>query len=497
MAEIIKQKVQSDGFKKKLIYIAAVLVIMYIGPLVVPTWGPVTEMGVTMLCVYVGVLVMFIATGDIFSGSILGIIATVIHGYYELNDMFNFVFGSSISVQMVAMLCFAYAVRETGAFDVLGRKIIRTSRRFKKHSFIFCIAFIMCMYVCTWFISAIAAVVTIIPLFEAIAKSAGYKVEEKWHKIMIVILFCFAGAGWYSMGTDGMQLGWIGLFENAVNFDYTYKPLELMVSMRITLAVLVVVWMFMAKFLKADMNKLATIDFDHVPELKKENTRLNKTQMVVLILFLIVILRSLISNPFTAGTVAARVYDVLDMKTLAFLAMVVGTYIRVDKKPVINAPKAMASLPWGIFLVLGTMMVIAGALSNEELGIRTWIVSVLDPLFGTTSYFLFCLLILFFTTFITNLMSNQATIMIMLSVAAPFLNKFVDAGYNVTPLVGAVCVLGNFAIMLYCSGAISPYFVDRPEMKADKKFVFTTVPVFLLAAVVVCALGCVAFGKIM
>jgi sodium-dependent dicarboxylate transporter 2/3/5 len=490
-------KVKSDGYRKKLILIAITLIIMYIGPLVIPTWGPVTEMGVKMLCVYVGVLLMFIATGDIFSGSILGIIATVIHGYYELNDMWNFVFGSSTAVQMVAMLCFAYAVRETGAFDTLGRKIVRASRGFKRFPFIFCIAFMMCMYVCLWFISALAAVVTIIPLFEAIAKAAGYKVEDRWHKIMIAILFLFAGAGWYTMGTDGMELGWIGLFENAVNFEYTYKPLELMVSMRITLAVLVVVWMFMAKFLKADMKKLATIDFDHVEELKKENTRLNNRQRIVLIMFLIVIVRSLISNPFAEGTLAARVYDVFDMKTLAFLALVVGTYVRVDKKPIINAGKAMASLPWGVFLVLGTMMVIAGALSNEELGLRTWLVSVLDPLFGTQNYLLFCFLILFFTTFITNLMSNQATIMIMLSVAAPFLDKFVEAGYNVTPLVGGVCILGNFAIMLYCSGAISPYFVDRAEMKADKKFVFTIVPLLLLAAVVVTTLGAVVFGKIM
>ena len=99
-------KVKSDGYRKKLILIAITLIIMYIGPLVIPTWGLVTEMGVKMLCVYVGVLLMFIATGDIFSGSILGIIATVIHGYYELNDMWNFVFGSSTAVQMVAMLCF-------------------------------------------------------------------------------------------------------------------------------------------------------------------------------------------------------------------------------------------------------------------------------------------------------------------------------------------------------------------------------------------------------
>ena len=125
----------------------------------------------------------------------------------------------------------------------------------------------------------------------------------------------------------------------------------------------------------------------------------------MLIMFLIVIVRSLISNPFAEGTLAARVYDVFDMKTLAFLALVVGTYVRVDKKPIINAGKAMASLPWGVFLVLGTMMVIAGALSNEELGLRTWLVSVLDPLFGTQNYLLFCFLILVFTTCITNLRS--------------------------------------------------------------------------------------------
>lgn len=495
--EKVMGKVKGDGFRKKVIWILIAQVVMYIGPLIIPTWGPVTPMGVKMLCVYIGVLLMFMFTGDIFSGSLLGILATVLHGYYSLNDMFSFVFGSPIAVQMVAMICFCYAITDSGAFDVLGRKFVRATGRFKKHAFIFCIAFMLGMYVCLWYVGGLIAVVTLIPMFEGIAKTVGYKPEDKWHKIMILIIFLFAGAGAYTRGTDGMQLGWIGIFQNSVNFDYTYKPAQLMISIRITLAVLTVIWMIVAKLMGADMTKLSKINFDEIEDLKKENTKLSKSQIIVLILFFIVIIRSLITNPFAPETTAARIYDIFDMKMCAFLAMVVSCFIRVDKKPVLNVPKAMASLPWGIFLCLGTMMIVAGALSSEDLGLRTWLVSILEPIFGTSSYFLFCFLILFFTAFITNLMSNQATIMIMLSIAATFIDRFANAGYNVTPLVGAVCCVGNFAFLLYCSGPISAYYLDRPEIKADQKFNFTVGPIFLLIGVAVCALGCVVFGKIM
>lgn len=485
----------SKSHKQSVLMMVVAQVIMYLGPLIVPTWANVTEMGVKMLCVYIGVLLMFMFTGDILSGSLLGILATIIHGYYSLNDMFNFVFGSPVAVQMVAMLTFCTAVRNTGALDVLGRKIVRATSRFKKKPFLFCIIFMLGMYVCLWYITGLAAVITIIPIFEQIAKTVGYKPEDKWHKIMILILFLLLGAGAYTRGTDGMQLGWIGLFQSAVGFNYVYKPLELMVPTRLTLAVCVVIWVVLAKVLGANMTKLANVDFDSIEELKKENTKFSKVQIISLALFFVVLFKSLLSNPFVEGTFAYKMFGIFDMKMCAFIAMVIATYIHIDEKPLMDIPKAFAMLPWGIFLVLGTMMVVAGALSSPNLGIRTWIADSLAPLFGTNNYFLFCFMVLLFTGGITNLMSNQATIMIMLSVAATFIDKFANQGINVTPLVGAVCVMGNFAFMLYCSGPNSPYYLNRPEI--DNKFTFGIGSIYLLVSIVVLAAGATVFGYIM
>ncbi|MBQ4271132.1 MAG: hypothetical protein II718_04860 [Clostridiales bacterium] len=490
------EKLKSDGFKKKLLMMIGAQIIMYIGPLIIPTWGPVTPMGVKMLCVYVGVLFMFIATGDLFSGSLLGMLATILHGYSTANDMFLNVFGGSSSTQMVAMLTLATCVRETGALDILGRKIIRATRGMKKLPFLFCIVFMLAMYIVLWYISGLAAVMTLFPMFESIAKTVGYEVDEKWHKIMIVILFLMAGGASYSRGTNGLLLGWIGIFEKAVNFPYVYKPVQFMISSRITLAVILIVWMLVAKFLGADMKKLSKLDFDSIPELRKENCKWDKRQIICLILFFAVLIRSLITNPFAKDTLGYLIFATFDLRMGSFIALVLGTYIRIDGKPIMDVPKALSKLPWGVYLVLGTMMTIAGALSSMDLGIRAWLVQILSPIFGTSNYYLFCFMILLFTVFITNLMSNQATIMIMLSLAATFMDKFVDAGYNVTPLVAMICCLGNFAVLLYCSGPISPYFLDRKEMKADQKFVFTVVPLLLLVCVAFAAGGAVIFGKL-
>lgn len=497
MAEKIQEKIQDDGFRKKIIIILISQLLMYVGPLIIPTWGPVTPMGVKMLCVYIGILLIFIGTGDLFSGSLLAIFASCIHGYQTVNGMFQSVFGGSTSVQMVAMITLAYAIRQTGAFEILGRKIIRATRGMKKLPILFCIVFMLALYIVLWYVSGLAAVVTIIPMFEGIAKTVGYEIDEKWHKIMIMILFCLLGAGSYTKGTDGMLLGWIGVFQNSVNFEYNYSPLQFMISIRIILAVLVIVWLIVAMLLGANMKKLANLDFDAIPELRKENSKFNKVQAIALIMFFFVLLKALIANPFPAETLGNTLWGIFDMKVCAFLVMIIGTYWRIDKKPILNVPKALAALPWGVYVVLGTMMVVAGALSSNDLGLRTWLVQILSPIFGTSNYFIFCCMILFFTCFITNLMSNQATIMIMLSIAATFMDKFVDAGYNVTPLVACVCCMGNFAFMLYCSGPTSPYFLDRAEMKKDQKFIFTYGPLFLLIAVIIGAAGSVLFGKIM
>ena len=177
------------------------------------------------------------------------------------------------------------------------------------------------------------------------------------------------------------------------------------------------------------------------------------------------------------------------------ILLIVSSVIQIKGQPLANIPKCFSKMTWGVIFSLGKMTIIAGSFSTEATGIRPWLVKILTPIFGTNNYVLFCFMVLLFTCFFTNLMSNQATIIIMMSVTATFIEKFVDQGINPTPLLGTIVMVGMIPLLTYSAGPLSPLYLGRPEM--DKKFVYTVGVSMMLLSVVCMTFSAVLFGNVM
>ena len=115
--------------KSKTIQIIIAIFIMFIAGYIVPTWGPVTRLGVQYLCIMIGWIYMSVVMGGLLLSSVLSLTACVIPGYFTSSSIVTTTLGNSITILMIYIFIMVYIFQKTntGEFLVrwfLSRKIV-------------------------------------------------------------------------------------------------------------------------------------------------------------------------------------------------------------------------------------------------------------------------------------------------------------------------------------------------------------------------------------
>ena len=97
------------------------------GYLVKP-FSTVTVTGVKMLGVLIGLIIITCFNGDLLSGSLMALLATLFHGYYDISGLLSEWLGSVFTVQLVFCGALCLALRDSGAMNVLAKKLLSMKR---------------------------------------------------------------------------------------------------------------------------------------------------------------------------------------------------------------------------------------------------------------------------------------------------------------------------------------------------------------------------------
>ena len=79
MAETVQPK-KSNSLVRAICIIVG-LVLMFLGGKIFPTWGPMTELGVAMLCAFIGLIILITGTNDTIWPSCAALLAIIMWGY--------------------------------------------------------------------------------------------------------------------------------------------------------------------------------------------------------------------------------------------------------------------------------------------------------------------------------------------------------------------------------------------------------------------------------
>lgn len=476
---------------KYIIWVCIGLVLMFFGGKIIPTWGTVTELGVTMIGVFVGLLVLITATNETIWPSCAALVATIFHGYMDAATAISNFVGTTVILQMIAITVICSALRETGAGQVLAKKML-TVKFIQGKPMAFTIMLLLTFLIADIVLSTFGGIIFSLAVFDSIRDALQLKKNDKYGQAMYIGLYLCGMLGSSILPFSGMPLGITNAFNAAISgYGYSFDPVVYIVSALPVGICFVILYSLSIHYLfRCDMSCLKDLDVSQLESMKNVSTKFNKLQIIYLLSFLVGIGYSfaLILIPKTVSWYGK--FASISQAAWFVLVIVVLSIVKIDGKPLMNANKHFKEgAMWGMITAVGIFSILGGALASNDLGFKQWLTDVLGPMFSDMSWPVFVLLIVVVCAVITNFFSNMATGVIVSSLTTPFAAQYADAGINITVIGTAIAFTSMFAYLTYAAAGPAPLLLGKEGI--ESKFVWSK---GVLALVIYAAAATVVFS---
>ena len=466
------------------VIIIVCLFLMFFGNLI-PAFAPeITPLGMQIICIFLGVVILWSTVGGSIWPGIFGIIALGLTNYTNVTKAITTAFGQSTLWVVMMGMVLANAIAQSGACESIARWFL--SRKFiQGKPYIFTFIFLLTMRIIAAVSNPLGTMLIGFALLKGVAEVLGRDVSEKYFKCMVIFteIACMNGDLMFPFKTWLTSL-WMAL-SNILGESPNY--LQYAVLMFFFGLLMEGVMIILLKILRIDVSFLEK--FDNTSMIGNTN-KLNSKQKTLLFGMLAAIAVGLIITILPQDSAIYPLAKNFGMPG-AFGTVVAILCLLKDKegKPILDFKKAMAvGNYWGSFFIIATAIPLATAMCSEETGITTWIGSIIGSAFANTSIIGIYAFILVVTIVLTNIASNVGIGMLMLPIAIPL-----AAAAGANTLVAGVCCM-----ICCCYGILTPgggasaamIFGDKDNLKLKVTDIFVYGSVYLVAVII---LGCIIF----
>lgn len=457
----------------------------------------ITQNGVTVLCVFFGVLISTMFTGETFWPAMLGMFALVMGNFTTASGILSTWFGNTTIQQIIWVMAFTGAVTESGAVDVLAKKFLKI-KGLKGHPMKLILLLFFAVMICAEFVNSPTAMLLLwYPILDGICDVCQVKKDSDLKRELMLGVF-IACMGAYALPFKGVHLSSIAIISGIMSgsgLEFN-NGIYLLVATLVVAVFITCYALFMKYVWKTDLSPLADYSFEKMG-IKDEDLKMNTRQKILLgclifgVLFLII---SLVL-PKQSG-----LYKLINSKigsTWVWIAMFSILCMFRDKegKPFINGVKLLQQKTmWGILAVAGCFTICGTAIAADTYGIKYTISQFIGPILGSASWPLmvfFCVAISCVFTNFTNGMPVSFTInAICIPIACGM--QLAHSGGNASVLAVATIMGSQCAFMTHGAIAYAPIMLGREEMTT--KFIWSKGAVTNLLFIVLCTILCVVFG---
>lgn len=479
------------------IWAAISLCFIFLFGQVVQPFAGITDMGINVLGVFFGVLIATIVTGETFWPAVMGLFGLVICGYQTSNALLATWFGNVTIQQIIWVMALTGAVTESGAVDVLARKVLKI-KALRGHPIRFITALFITVLVCAALVSSPTTMLLLwYPIIDTICETCGIKKDSDLKRELLLGIY-IAAMGAYVLPFKGVHLSSIaiisGIMESSgLKFD---NSLYLLVATLVVLAFVLAYIAFMCFVWKTDLTALKEFDPDKLG-LKESDLKMNGRQKILLGFMLFGILFLLASMVLPKESAIFALYNKVG-STWIWIALFGILCIMRDKegKPFINGVKLLQSKTmWGIVAVAGCFTICGSAIASDDLGIKAAIAEFLSPILGNASWPIMVILCVAISTIFTNLTNGMPVSFTINAVCIPLACSMQIAGGGNATVLGVATILSAMcAFMTNGAIAYAPIMLGREEM--TNKFIFTKGLVTNVIYIVVASLICIVAGYI-
>ena len=127
---------------------------------------------------------------------------------------------------------------------------------------------------------------------------------------------------------------------------------------------------------------------------------------------------------------------------------------------------------WMMISLVGALMLLGKVTTDPELGINTWLISTLSPLFGGMNLWGLMAVVVLFTTLVTQISNGLVLVMAVTPVVTPFVCEMAaTSGINPSVILTVANCCANIAYLTVAGSVNAAYLFARPEI--NQKFIWT------------------------
>ena len=433
--------------RSKAYYVNAIVgVVLMFGIGFIPPVEPITEMGMKVLGIFIGMIYLFSAC-DVHWPALLSICALSIVGYCSLGQAAAGSLGHAVVFQSATAYIVAGALNYYGVTEHIARWML-SRKALKGHPYLFVyIIYASLMFICI-FTSSLAMIILYWAIFDGILKVLHYEKGDKFANSTIVGIALAFVTGGAIAPIRGWQMSLFNLWGETV------APLSLMKFMAVTLpgalASMGLYLLYQVKVLKVNTKPLHDFDVTSLANETGMDKRQRKLLWSAAVVFFFVFLSALLPKSFP-------LYDLIANKISAAGFFALGAaYISMasadGRESLIKFSEVAGNcIQWPVLLMIGATLVVASAMTNEATGIIAFISQTLGGVFHGRGPWFVLIVAMLVTSILTNAASNIAIGTAMVPILAPFIES---TGSNAMAIGIMLIWLVNMGLIL--PGASAP-----------------------------------------
>lgn len=454
---------------KKHIPTIAALFMMFVFGYICPTWSTITPVGLRVLGAFVGWLILVIAGKGMVVASCLSFFAMALSGYQTPAELFAAGFGKPDLLQFVYAFLLTAAFTQSGAGEMIVRWTL-SRKVLNGHPTLFMLFWWIIMTILgALTTNVVACMMLAFSLVTSIAKVVGYKITDPWCRFMIAATIMVGG-------TSGVLIPFQGPPAMALPiFDAYGESLGITINRGLycgavvmTSVLIILMFTFVAKhLLRLDTEPLRKIDVTALTE--GHVIKMEIQQTVITVLMIVAYLYPVLLMPLSKDS---AVYSILNNNVgqpmFMGLAVAVLALLHKDGKPFYDLEKNIGGdVMWGAIAAYALVSVAASAVASDAAGIKEWLLIVIGSAVEKLPLALVIIIFILIATYLTQVFSNMATIIIVASVVAPLMPIFVEHGFNLSILPAAILQGGMSAIMTAGGSGFAAMMLGQPAFEGD------------------------------
>lgn len=394
------------------IRVAIWLILSFAGWLT-PAVGPVTDYGMKILFIFVGLMFGWICL-DLIYPSFLSVVLVAIASGEPASTFFYAGFSSEIVVVIIVLTTFIAYANKVGLDNYIAQKFIRI-KFIQGRPWLFVTVFMLLIYVLGLMVGIYATIFLLWPVMYKICDEAGFPRGGKFSSYMCFAITFICGLGMFSKPFSPWSLVGLNALSTfmgegfAINYSI-YTAYMFIISLATIAGFLIV-------------GKLMRIDLSPLREYKvsdKKNT-LTHDQKIGAVFFIAYFVMLYVPSLLPNDWAVTKLLDQMGMIGVSAILLIFlgvarkkgGKLCKIDKL-------AQNAVPWQIVFLMVANAVIGEEISNADTGLIKGINMIFAPLMQGLSPIMFYIVLILLYGIVTQFVHNVVLLVVFTPVALQF-----------------------------------------------------------------------------